>query len=744
MIRRALLITAGCVGLCAVVIAEPLSRRTEIDFFRDVPSRNLRGLAVRSDGRLVPGPRLTDLTGTAPADLLWCFAATPDPSKWIVGTGPDGKIFEITLDLPQGAFTAREIAKVDEAHVFALARLPDGLLLAGTSPRGALCLIRDGKVIARVGLPVDSLLDLLVVDPNHVLVATGNPGRIYQVDVKKFAGSTGTQEKVTDATRLAERGVTLFGEIRDRNVRRIARLADGQIAAGSSPKGNVYTFAAAGGAPVILQENRDGEVTDLLAAADGGFYATLTFASGTGESRVNAPKGAKDTAEIISAAPPPPAERFSGRSTLVWFPPRRFPEVLASRNNSAFYRAAQWGDTILLAGGEQGELLGYELKQRMSLLFPGSVSSQLNGLAPLPGNGGRFLLLRNNAPGLALLDFTSAESREAETRRIDLNTPATIGALRFNRLRDVAEKQISVELRASNGSDEVEGWGPWVPLRGQDGGWTAAELRGRYVKLRLKLAADASATAEIDKAGLYSLAQNRRPQLQEFHLLSPNFGLLAAPELPPPPVVSVGQLLQGKDDDLKRKNTFLNSQIVPQPGTQVVLWTVTDPDGDNLVCTFSLRREGETEWTDLAVNTRDPYAQFETTHLSDGVYFTRLVATETDPRLKADRLSATFETDDLVIDHTPPQITEASAQRAGDRILVRVHGRDALSLLDGLEVVFNNGVREQTEQPVDGVRDSRDETFLLDLPVSRVAGATSVEVSLYDAAGNSTARRLSW
>src|SRR5207248_1734250 len=97
-----------------------------------------------------------------------------------------------------------------------------------------------------------------------------------------------------------------------------------------------------------------------------------------------------------------------------------------------------------------------------------------------------------------------------------------------------------------------------------------------------------------------------------------------------------------------------------------------------------------------------------------------------------------------IVDHTPPEIIDAAAKRTADSVTVTVHGRDQLSLLDGIEIVFNNGVRETVEQPLDGVRDGREETFSLDLPIARVSNATSLEVTLYDAAGNGTARRLTW
>lgn len=740
--------------------AEPLSRRTEIDFFRDVPSRNLKGLATRSDGRLVAGPTLTELSGTSPADLFWCLESTGDPARWLAGSGPDGKIFEITLDVAKKSYAAREFADLDESHVFALAQLPDGSLLAGTSPTGALCLIRDGKQVARVALPVDSIFDILLLPdaanssskpqtqnskpaapPAAALIATGNPGRLYRVDLAKFAASPVVADRIADAQLLAERGITLFGEIRDRNIRRIARLADGRIAAGSAPRGNLYAFPAGGGAPEILQENRDAEVTDLLPTDDGDLYAALTFSGGSGEGRITPSRG-KDLPEPLSLMPSA-GERFGGRSSLVWLPRSGFPETVASRNGSAFYRVARHGDLLVVTGGEQGEMLGYDIAQRLSLTFAGSSSSQLNGLAPIPRQPGRFLVLRNNAPGFAILDFAAAGPREAETRRIDLGAPGRIGALRFNRLRDLADRDLDAEIKTSNGSDDVEGWSAWTRLAPTDGGWRAEDLRGRYVRLRLRLSENSSPAVEVDKASLFNLPQNRRPQLQDFRLLSANFAVLPSPEPSTSPVVSLGQLLQdgGKSDDRSRSG-LLGSQVVPAPGMQVVLWTLSDPDGDNFVSTFSLRRDGEDTWSDIAVDTADSFVQFDLSHLRDGVYFTRLVTRETAPRSEADRLVTTFETDDLVVDRTPPEIVNAAVERHERFCRVSVEGLDTLSLLDGIEVIFNNGTREHTEQPVDGIRDGRAETFVIEVPVERVANATAVEITLYDANGNTAVRRL--
>jgi len=768
VLRRFLVLLASLALFSAPSVAQLLSRNTDIDFFRDVSSRQLKGLATRSDGRLVAGPTLGAISALIPADLLWCLEPTADPARWLIGTGPTGGIVELTLNPNATSGTARELVRLDDPQVFALQHLADGSILAGTSPRGALYLIRDNQAVARALLPVDSIFDLLTVDAGTALAATGNPGRLYRIDLARFAASGIATEKATRPTELADHGITLLGEIRDRNIRRIALLADGRIAAGSAPKGNVYIFPCLAATPpapdaakspddtgpVILQENRDAEVTDLLPQPNGDLYATIVYSASSGESRITPSAVApKDAADGKSPAPPPAqVERFGGRSALVWFPAHGFPEILTARSGVSFYGMVRHGDTMIIAGGEQGELLGYDLNARLSLTFAGSDSAQLNSIAPLPGSAGKFLVLHNNAPGIALLDFSAGGPRQAETRRIDLGTPAQLGALRFNRLRHVSERDLALEIRTNNSSDEVEGWGPWTPLQmTSDGGWHAADLRGRHVKLRLRLPATGgtprpaeTSALEIDRASLFMLPQNRRPQMQDFRLLTPGFGVIPASEPPPPASISLSQMMQPPKEDERRRGSFLSSQVVPSPGTQVVLWTVTDPDGDNLLFTFSIRREDEAAWTDIVASTTQNYAQFSTSHLPDGVYFTRLVAVESAPRSPADRLTHVVETDDLIVDHTPPEIVSATARGSDGVLAVTIHGRDRLSLLESIELVFNNGVRETVQQPVDGVRDGREETFRLEVPLARVSNATAVEVTLFDAAGNGSSRRLTW
>jgi hypothetical protein len=721
--------------------ADPLTKTQDIDFGRDVASRNLKGLATRSDGRVLPGPVFTDLAGPKIGEILWTLKPA-GPNKFVVGTGPDGKVQEVTFNPKDNTYTVKELADIAETQAIALQPLADGSLLIGTSPTAALYLWRDGKIVARVPLPADSVFDFLLLPDGGVLAATGNPGKIYRLDLAKLAKAGVIEGKIESDALLADRGIILFGEIRDRNVRKLARLGDGRVIAGSSPKGNVYSFAATGGAPLFLQENRDAEVVDLLPMEDGSFYAGIVFNGGDTQ-RLAKPEAKDDNIRDRDA--PKPA--FSGRSTVVRFPADGFPESLVGKSGISLYRIARHGDSLLLTAGEQGDAFGYDPAARRSLTYAGSTSAQLNDLAPL-GND-RFLLLRNNAPGLAVLSFEPAATRELETKRLDLGQSSELGALRFPRLRGLDPAALQVQASTNYGGDELEGWSPWTDLKRHDDAFQGSGLRGRYVRYKLRVAGTA-ADFQIDKAEQYLLPQNRRPTLTDFRIFPPNQGMIPMGDQPMNVVTTLGQLLypnqrdrESKDDSTdRRKGSFLNSQVLPQPGTQIIYWSVNDPDGDALAYTFSIRSDNSDTWTDMAVRTTDTYVQFETGGLPEGLYLTRLVVAEQAPRPEGQRLTYTFETDNLLVDHTPPVIVSTDVKRRNGSLFVTVAGKDALSLLEGVEFVLNNGTRDVVLHPVDGVLDGREESFVVEFPEAKASGASSIEVILYDQAGNASSKRL--
>ena len=749
-----LLLILGSLSSLAVTAAGPFSKSQAVNFYREVVPRDISGLALRSDGRLIAGPALSALAGTPAADLWWDLERL-DNKTWLVASGPDGYVQQLSVDLQNNTFESTAWAESGANHVFVIKNLGDGMIAGGTNPEAAVIMWNQfGEERTRVNLPGDSVLDLLWDESTGILwVATGNPGALYQIDLDQLLNS-----ELADAP--ADRGVTLRATIRDRNLRRLARTPEGDILGGSTPGGNLYRFDRAGSPPLILMDHESGEVTDIQVSTEGDIYATLVVASGNSTRRLiqsanvqsaeepeatEKPEAPQPTLSIMEA---PPIDAFTGRSELILIPRGvGIPETLSARNKMAMYRFARYQNFFVIGGGDDGELLGYIPDERRALSFSGSDSAQINDIEPT-SHEGQFLLLTNNPTGLSLLDFNARAPRVVRTTSLNLQTPSYLGALRFNRIRDVDPTDIVVRMRANRGRDPVEGWTPWITAVHELDGWRAPGLVGTQAQIEIALPSDLSDEAQLDQAELHYLPQNRRPVLRSFRIISPNFALAPrAPTVGGPVNMTLGQLTgsapnPASDSDNQARQALLSSSLVPQLGAQIVTWTASDADGDELSATFSIRREDEENWVDLGVDLTQGWFQFDRRGLAEGTYFTRLLVQENAPRPVAERQEIDFATDDLVIDLTPPEITDVSIQDDRLAIEIDIVVSDARSLISGLTLKFNNGHELTLEQPADGILDGRAERFRHSVSQKLVAGATTVEVYVEDAAGNLAIKRV--
>ena len=109
--------------------ADNFTKKHHINFFRDVSSRDLEGFSTRSDGRLLAGPTLRSLPLELGVDLVWDIEPQGD-GRWLIATGPDGKILELSFDRSSGEMTTRVWADLDGGQVFKLLALSDGRVVA--------------------------------------------------------------------------------------------------------------------------------------------------------------------------------------------------------------------------------------------------------------------------------------------------------------------------------------------------------------------------------------------------------------------------------------------------------------------------------------------------------------------------------------------------------------------------------------------------------------------------------------
>src|SRR5690606_8150301 len=150
-------------------------------------------------------------------------------------------------------------------------------------------------------------------------------------------------------------------------------------------------------------------------------------------------------------------------------------------------------------------------------------------------------------------------------------------------------------------------------------------------------------------------------------------------------------------------------------GLQTLQWRAEDANGDRLTYTVSYRREGETSWRVRREGLTDTIHVWDTTSVPDGRYVVRVTATDRPSNAPDDALEGTRESDSFDVDNSPPVILVDPA--GSNASIVTVTVRDAQSGVQRVEYALG-GERWQVVYPVDGLSDSREERFRIELPTA--------------------------
>jgi hypothetical protein len=171
-----------------------------------------------------------------------------------------------------------------------------------------------------------------------------------------------------------------------------------------------------------------------------------------------------------------------------------------------------------------------------------------------------------------------------------------------------------------------------------------------------------------------------------------------------------------------------------KPGWLTVAWEANDPNDDDLRYEVWYQLYGQNDWHLLAQNLNQPLYSFDTATLADGRYHFRVYAD--------DHLSnpgngyRVFHDSELIqIDNTPPEIHNLNAESNGQEVEVSFDGEDKLSPLAYADYALD-GKPGDLLKPVDGIVDSRQESFRFRLTASK--GEHLLSVKLTDRLGNIT------
>jgi hypothetical protein len=318
-----------------------------------------------------------------------------------------------------------------------------------------------------------------------------------------------------------------------------------------------------------------------------------------------------------------------------------------------------------------------------------------------------------------------------------------------------AGSSVTLSLRAGNSSRPDATWTAWTP-------WTAPPLSApsaapkseartvlpaaRYFQWRAELAASPSgASPVLERVELWYSEANLRPVLEGVAVLEPGAVFPRAGTASGPAVLSVANPdengifagLEAPRDagpDSGGKKLF-------RKGFRTVSWKATDPNGDSLRYDVEIRREDGGSWIPLRRDLEDAWVAFDTTSLPDGRYRFRVTASDRAAHPEGEALSASEESEVVIVDNTPPSIRVEAKRQEGGELVVVFTVEDALSPVARAEGAVNAD-RWRLLAPEDGLLDSPRERFTLRVP--KPPGPGVVSLRAVDSAGNVGAATLSW
>jgi hypothetical protein len=735
---RVVLLGGVAMALFAVLPAAAEHMRFwRLTTYEDFDKGTPKGVALRSDGRLVPAPRTVQFADPN-LPYLWALVADSKGRVYAAG-GSTAKV--LRLDEKGAATTAFEST---ELAAQALAIDAKDNLYVGTSP--------DGKVYKVTPSGEHSVF----FDPQRKYIWTLVFGR----DGKLYVG-TGDKGEIFAVTPDGKGQVYYKSD--ETHVRSLAMDGSGRLYAGTEPSGLVVRVDPTGGKMgetrgFVIYETPKKEITSLLSDSQGNIYAaavgdkppavTPGIPSGV-PSPVPTPQmqptpgGAVITfnaAPQVAFTPFPPV---GGGSEVYQFSPEGAPSRLWSSRDELVYALAFSPEGKLLLGtGGRGviyRLEGNEVFTNIAKTFSGQVTSFAIGA------GGKIVAAAANPGKIISLGPGAEPDGSYESSVFDARLFSSWGRLTWwgdPPAGGAGSEHIAFYVRSGNTSDPNAYWSPWAgPFQNPDG--EAATLpSGRFVQWKAVFH-DPPAGANISWVSVAYLPKNVAPIMDSIILQNPGIrvqstGMVSMPGQaqpvqlrtpPPPPLPGINPFPQPPPPAQPQKFEP-PPQGFAQRGWQAVLWGAHDENDDELVYAIYYRGERETAWKLLKERVENRFYSWDTASMPDGTYYLKIVASDSlsnppDEALTAERISDRF-----TVDNAAPEVLNLRAKGAGDTAEVRFEARDTGSALTRAEWNLDGGDWKLV-LPAGRLGDARQESYTLTLR-GLAPGEHTVAVRLTD------------
>jgi len=712
-----------------------------------------KGVAIRSDGKLMPAPRFTSFSDPNLA-YLWTLRLDSKGRLYAAG-GSDAKVLRFD-DAGKAAtvFESPELAAqtiVFDSH--------DNLYV-GTSPDGKVYKVTPDGQKSVFFEPKTKYIWALAIDSNGSLfVATGDSGQIFVV------GPDGKGK--------------LFYQSDERHARSLALDAKGNLLVGTDPNGLILRIEIAhkggaalpdAGASFVLYETSKKEVTALLTDATGNLYA-----SAIGEK--NRPPTPSVPAVILPQPAQPPQiatsqqsgisiaqiqaqtqtqapfsffPSTSGGSEVIKIGSDGSPESLwTSREELAFSMALSPAEKILLGTGNKGAIIELDSQNIYSTVAK-TASAQVTSL--VAGAGGKIFVATANPGKIFTMGpgFESDGSFESDT--FDAKIFSHWGRLTWWGDNGATAGKVAFYVRSGNTSSPEKNWSAWSGPYKNAAGETISCPPARFAQWKaVFLDTDHGGAPNVSWVSLAYQPKNVAPVIDDVAIQDPGVRVqgfaqqISGTGNPIPAQVKMPQR-QGAVNFASPPQLTQKIDVPPQGfqdrGYQSAIWSAHDDNDDDLIFSVYYRGEGEQNWRLLKDKITQHFYSWDTATMPDGAYYLKIVGSDSPSNPPDQALSNEREADRFEIANTPPRIENLHAQSNSPTATVTFEALGSSAAIEHAQysvdagdwlVVFPTGL----------LSDSPKETYKIQLG-GLAPGEHTIAVQVSDRFANTTAAKITF
>jgi sugar lactone lactonase YvrE len=749
-------------AMVAALLAPVLTYAEHTRYWRESDSQELekgtaRGVAIRSDGKLMPAPQFNSFSDP---NLAYIWQLRLDSRGRLYGAGgPNAKV--IRLDDTGKATTVFESSEL-AAQAIAFDAMDD--LYVGTSPDGKVYKVMpDGQKSVFFDPKTKYIWAIEIDRQGNLFVGTGDKGEVFVV-------SPDGKSQV-------------FYQGDERHARSLAFDAKRNLLIGTEPNGLIVRVQVEGkkgqalpapGATFVVYETNKKEVTSLAEDGQGNLYAASigekthtpvpmpqTPIAPQPQALVTAQGSSGGTITITpaqgqGAAPVAPLTYFAsatGGAEVVKLSSDGSPETLwTSREDLVFATGFAPSGKLLLGTGNKGAIIELEGNAVYSSVAK-SESEQVTSL--VAGPGGKVFVATANPGKIFTLGPGYAKEGSFESDTFDARVFSHWGRLTWWGEDGATRGKVAFYVRSGNTSSPERNWSPWAgPYRNPDEEAVNCPP-ARFAQWKAVFLDTAEGAPNISWVSLAFQPKNVAPVIEDIAIQDPGVRVQGFAAQAAGPAAMNVQLRMPQHGGVfssgpSSAETFVKPPKVEVPpqgfedkGYESVIWSAHDDNDDDLVFTIYYRGEGEKNWRLLKDKVTQRYYSWDTSTMPDGAYYLKIVASDSPSNPVDQALTSERESDRFEVANTPPRIEALRAESHSPTATVTFEGVSAgTKALARAQYSLDAG-DWQIVYPVGLLSDSPKQSYRIQL-ANLSPGEHTIAVQISDQFQNTTSAKVTF